>query len=86
MMGTTNIMKQSIFPSGASGGKHSSEHTDRTQTGNKNLDLHPSSAPHQLLNLNLAFYIEDYSMFGNNKDLSILHSMYVMLARPRSTQ
>lgn len=67
MMGTTNVMKQSIFPSRASGGKHSSEHTDRTQTGNKNLDLHPSSAPHQLLNLNLASYTGDYSMFGNNK-------------------
>lgn len=45
MMGATSIMKQSIFPLGASGGNHSLEHTDRTQTGNKNLDLHPSSAP-----------------------------------------
>lgn len=42
MMGATSIMKQSIFPLGASGGKHSLEHTDRTQAGNKNLDLHPA--------------------------------------------
>lgn len=36
-------------------GKHSSEHTDRTQTGSRHLDLPPSAGPHQLLNLNPGF-------------------------------